>query len=238
MSRYVLKFHKQGYMKYISHLDLLRLFKRSFKRIGIKLQHSQGFNPHPKMSFVQPLSLGYTSVAEYLEFETITEEKTNHIMQKLNEATPHGIEILACRLIPQSKKTLAAMVECACYELRFQMDDTCDWSEKIEAFLKQDKIMILKKQKKSKKYVEQDIKSMIRKLSVQQVDINNNHIMLNAMIDAGSISNLNPEKLLQSFFDFLGHPFEKEEVSIERKEIFYIKDERLTPIIEMDKEAL
>jgi len=237
MSRYVLKFHKQGYMKYISHLDLLRLFKRSFKRIGIKLQHSQGFNPHPKMSFVQPLSLGYTSVAEYLEFETITQEETNYIMQKLNEAMPHGIGILACRSIPQSKKTLAAMVECACYELRFQTDDVRDWNEKIEAFLEQDKIIILKKQKKSKKFVEQDIKSMIRKLSVQQVGVDDNYIMLNTVIDAGSISNLNPEKMLQSFFDFLGHPFEKEAVSIEREEIFYIKDERLIPIIEMKKEA-
>ena len=58
MSRYVIKFSKEGNIRYISHLDLLRLFKRSFKRVGIKLQYSQGFNPHPKMSFAQPLSLG------------------------------------------------------------------------------------------------------------------------------------------------------------------------------------
>ena len=71
MSRYVVKFYKEGVLRYISHLDLLRLFKRSFKRVDIKLQYSQGFNPHPKMSFAQPLSLGYDSRGEYLEIETV-----------------------------------------------------------------------------------------------------------------------------------------------------------------------
>ena len=46
--RYVLKFSKTGYMRYISHLDLLRLFKRMFRTGGIEIRYSQGFNPHPK----------------------------------------------------------------------------------------------------------------------------------------------------------------------------------------------
>src|SRR5659263_497609 len=57
MYRYIVKFSKFGYIKYISHLDLMRLFKRSFKRMGVKLEYSQGFNPHPKMGLAQPLFL-------------------------------------------------------------------------------------------------------------------------------------------------------------------------------------
>ena len=72
MPRYVARFEKGGYTKYISHLDLLRVFKRAFKVMGLDIRYSNGYNPHPKMSFAQPLSLGYSSLCEYLEFETIT----------------------------------------------------------------------------------------------------------------------------------------------------------------------
>ena len=57
MGQYAIKFSKQGFICYTSHLDLLRLFKRAFKKAGIKLAYSQGFNPHPKMGFAQPLVL-------------------------------------------------------------------------------------------------------------------------------------------------------------------------------------
>ncbi|WP_206459188.1 TIGR03936 family radical SAM-associated protein [Anaerovorax sp. IOR16] len=236
MSRYVLQFYKQGYMKYISHLDLLRLFKRSFKRMEIKLQHSQGFNPHPKMSFVQPLSLGYTSVSEYLEFETNEYEEPNHIIQKLNEAMPDGIGIAACRAIPPSKKTLAAMVEYASYELKFKTNHICDWNEKLEEFLQQDKIIILKKQKKSKNLVEQDIKPMIRDIILKDSIVDNNIITLTTTISAGSNFNLNPENLMKSFCTFLDIPFEKEAISIERKELYCSTSEGngLVPILKIE----
>ena len=65
MYKYTIVFSKTGLVKYISHLDMLRLFKRAFRRAGIELAYSQGFNPHPKMGFAQPLSLGYEAEAEY-----------------------------------------------------------------------------------------------------------------------------------------------------------------------------
>ena len=70
MSKYAIVFSKTGYIRYTSHLDLLRLFKRAFRRAGIPVAYSHGFNPHPKMSFAQPLSLGYAAEEELLEFET------------------------------------------------------------------------------------------------------------------------------------------------------------------------
>ena len=56
-NKYVLKFSKDGYAKYTSHLDLLRFFKRAFRKSGIALSYSQGFNPHPKTVFSVPLSV-------------------------------------------------------------------------------------------------------------------------------------------------------------------------------------
>ncbi len=55
MNRFVLEFSKQGYIKYISHLDMLRLFKRTFKRAGIPLYFSKGFIPHHPMRFAKQL---------------------------------------------------------------------------------------------------------------------------------------------------------------------------------------
>ena len=57
MNRFVLEFSKQGYIKYISHLDMLRLFKRTFKRAGIPLDYTNGYTPQPILSFAPPLSL-------------------------------------------------------------------------------------------------------------------------------------------------------------------------------------
>ena len=70
MTRYIMQFSKTGTSCYISHLDLVRVFHRAFKRAGIKLEYSKGFNPHPKMVFAQLLSLGFTCLREFFEFES------------------------------------------------------------------------------------------------------------------------------------------------------------------------
>ena len=71
--KYIIEFQKTGVICYTSHLDIMKVFKRAFKRADIALAYSQGFNPHPKMGFAQPLSLGYWSMQEYIEFETSAE---------------------------------------------------------------------------------------------------------------------------------------------------------------------
>ncbi len=96
MFKYILTFSKTGNICYISHLDLMRLFYRAIKRSGIKLGYSKGFNPHPKMSFAQPLSLGYTGLNELMEMETEEEYEPDIIRQRLAELMPEGLEIKAC----------------------------------------------------------------------------------------------------------------------------------------------
>ena len=63
-----LLFSKTGRAKYISHLDLMRTFQRAFSRAGIQIKHTEGFNPHPFVSIALPLSVGYSSQCEILEF--------------------------------------------------------------------------------------------------------------------------------------------------------------------------
>lgn len=221
MSRYVIKFYKEGVLRYISHLDLLRLFKRSFKREGIRLQHSQGFNPHPKMSFAQPLSLGYASSGEYLEFETTQEYNTEEIKNKMNRILPEGIGILSCEELPATGKSLAALAEAADYDITLPMPDGGlkeELNVLLDGYLSQAEITVMKHQKKSGKDVAVDIKPMIHSISAL---VDDNQITLNCKLAAGSTANLSPELVLSSFCTFGGIAYERTEVKIKRTEIYF-----------------
>lgn len=91
-----LLFEKKGNAVYISHLDLMRLFQRAFKRAGLLLKHTQGYNPRPLVSIALPLSVGVESNCELLEFEI---ENTEHISceqikESLNKALIEGVQVL------------------------------------------------------------------------------------------------------------------------------------------------
>ena len=72
MEKYRIRFCKEGRAKYISHLDLLKVFTRCGRRIDLDLEYSQGFNPHAEIVFSAPLPLGMTSEAEYVDLNTIS----------------------------------------------------------------------------------------------------------------------------------------------------------------------
>ncbi|QOX62770.1 DUF2344 domain-containing protein [Anoxybacterium hadale] len=220
MSRYVIKFYKEGVLRYISHLDLLRLFKRSFKREGIRLQYSQGFNPHPKMSFAQPLSLGYSSTGEYIEFETTQPYPPEEIKEKMNRILPEGMGILSCEELPAAGKTLAAMTNAADYEISIPCPEggNIDIIQLVSAYLSQKAITVLKHQRKSGKDVEIDMKPMIHDFAGF---VDNNYIMLHCRLSAGSTANLSPELVLSSFCSHSRISYDRTEVNIKRKEIYF-----------------
>ncbi len=86
------RFEKRGRAAYLSHLDVMRTFQRAFIRAGIRLRHSEGFNPHPKMSIALPLQLGCESVCEVLDVSLLEEEAD--LLPRLNAALPEGIRVL------------------------------------------------------------------------------------------------------------------------------------------------
>ena len=96
MSEFRLRFVKEGRAAWISHLDLLRTFQRVFIRSGMVIRHSQGFHPHPIMSFVLPLSVGQTSVCELLDFSTVEDLPCEGMAERLNRYLPEGVRVLNC----------------------------------------------------------------------------------------------------------------------------------------------
>ncbi len=88
-------FEKMGAAVWMSHLDLMRLFQRAFKRAGLNLKHTQGYNPRPSVSIALPLSVGMESRCELLDFDLEGQTVENaELVQRLNSALVDGIRVL------------------------------------------------------------------------------------------------------------------------------------------------
>ncbi len=163
MSRYIIVFSKEGYAKYTSHLDINRLFRRSIRKQGLALAYSHGFNPHPKMSFGQPLSLGYGAKREVLEIETTETYQPWFVKDRLSEVMPEGIKIIDCVAFNENIKSLAAIAENAVYEAYFKCEVTEEQLQSLlKGYLEQSEIFALKKSKKKKELTKVEIKEKIR----------------------------------------------------------------------------
>lgn len=234
MSKYIIKFTKNGYIKYTSHLDMVRLFERVFKRADIRLAYSHGFNPHPKMVFAQPLSLGYTSEAELLEIETKDFYETKDLMKKLADLMPEGIGITSVEQLPdnvmnQAIHTVASFVEAAEFTLEIPLAEPLseDVTELCERFLAQSEIIVKKKQKKKKyEFKEVDIRPLIFEIEGFEDFTKNpetgkvdNKIILKTKLAQGSHGNLSPELLIPPFLEFAGLSVERSDIEICRNRL-------------------
>jgi radical SAM-linked protein len=86
-------FTKKGFLKYISHLDLMRLFMRALRRAGLPLKMTEGFNPHPKFSIRRALKLGLESDHEEATIALKEPIEAEDFRRRLQEQLPEGIEI-------------------------------------------------------------------------------------------------------------------------------------------------
>ena len=219
MPRYVARFEKGGYTKYISHLDLLRVFKRAFKVMGLDIRYSNGYNPHPKMSFAQPLSLGYSSLCEYLEFETITPHDPESLREDLAKNLPRDLAITELFQFDSEVKTLAAESDACEYRIFVPFEGTEEeFRDLFTSYMAQDRITALKKMKKTKTLEEVDIKDKIRSWKVSKEGDN---AVIDCILDSGSHSNLSPELVIKSFLDFSKLPLMRWDLEVQRVQQFF-----------------
>ncbi len=226
MARYLLKFSKENNLKYISHLDLLRVFQRAFKRAHIRLRYSQGFNPHAKIGFGQPLSLGSESTGEYMEFETAEDGNPEEYLQALENCMPEGIRLFRCiRLKEEGKTSLAAAVAYASYVVKFHGSVGAGdaLSRGLREYIRQESI-ICQKTNKKKKIVETDIRPMILSLSEAKAGGGGN--VYSMTLQTGSGGNLNPELLVRSFCEFCGVEYLRYQWDYRRTEMYFSPEGR------------
>ncbi len=116
------KFSKKGIMKFIGHLDTMRYFQKANRRAGIDVAYSEGYSPHQKMSFAQPLSVGVESEGEYFDLEVRSVTSSEDMISRWNECRAEGIRVEDCVLLPEDAPNAMASVYAADYEVRFRED--------------------------------------------------------------------------------------------------------------------
>jgi len=154
-------FIKEGRAVYISHLDLLRTFQRVFIRCGLVLRHSQGYHPHPIISFALPLPVGQESGCEVLDFEVTEDLSGSGLPEKLNPFLPDGIRALDCYVPVHPVRDLASL-RCR-VEFVYDRGLPAGAAEGIGALLTGESVVIEKRTKR-KELAELDIRSMIEQL--------------------------------------------------------------------------
>jgi len=115
--RYRVRFTKYGRLRFLGHLDLMRLWMRGLRRAGIPLVYSQGFNPKPKVSFGPALPVGLFSEGEYFDFETYRRLDPDEAVAAIDAALPRGIRVLAAREIRRGTPALSEIVSAARYRV-------------------------------------------------------------------------------------------------------------------------
>ncbi len=115
------KFSKQGNMKFIGHLDVMRYFQKAIRRAGIDIAYTEGLSPHMIMSFASPLGVGLTSDAEYMDIELRTPIPSREAIDALNRVGVEGITVTGFYEIPEDKANKAmTLVAAADYTVRFR----------------------------------------------------------------------------------------------------------------------
>ena len=165
MGKLRLIFTKEGRAVYISHLDLLRTFQRVFLRQGLVLKHSQGFHPHPVISFALPLPVGQSSDCEVLDFEVNGDMDGAGLPDALNRYMPEGIRAADCYVPVRPVRDLAKL-HCKA-EFLYDSGVPAGAAEAIQALLTGDSVVIQKRTKR-KAMADVDIRPMLHRLEITE----------------------------------------------------------------------
>ena len=209
-----MKFSKQGEMRFIGHLDLMRYFQKAIRRADIPIRFSEGMSPHMIMSFASPLGVGLTSDGEYMDIELTESISTQEALSRLNEQMAEGVRVLDFRKIEEGKAGKAmSLVAAADYTVTFR--DGCepfkDWPADVVQFFSKDKIEVLKKTKKGESLV--DIRPMIYQICSLEG-------ALQLRLASGSETNLKPELVMAAWAEERNIPLAESSLRINRLELY------------------
>lgn len=215
-------------MKFIGHLDLMRFFQKAVRMSGIDICYSEGFRPHPVMSFAAPLGVGLTSDGEYLDIEAHTSRSSNDAMDALNAVMPEGLKVTDYVRLDDHAKTAMSVVSAADYEIWYkqgyempaQLSDPQEFQTLLRQFFTDRKeVRITKQTKKSEKVI--DLKRLvydIRMLDPQKKYLDRPAFYVN--VCTGSTDNVKPELVLEAFYAFAGLNYDPYALQIHRIDVY------------------
>ncbi len=195
-------YSKEGLIKFISHLDLIRLWQRAFRRAGVMVKMSQGYSPHPLMSFGPPLPLGVEGCEEILDVALVPGQNLTGAKERLQAALPEGLRVKEFRPVSEPRLSLCAAIDHASYAVHLETKWSDEVREKVAAAKGSAALVTKKETRKGERY--RDIKPLIRELEIEED--RGGEARMRFTVRVGEGGNCNPHELLEAV---LGWPEER-----------------------------
>ncbi len=185
-----MSFQKTGMAKFISHLDTVRCITRAMKRANVPIWFTEGFNPHAFLTFAMPLSLGFESLCETVDFRLMEEVDLNELASKINDALPVDITVKEIYVYETSPND----IRWAEYKIIFNNPDELLLNQ-AEKILSADEILVLKKAKQGRKKVDKEV-NIKEHIKLFELIEENGKLILNTVLSSGTSININPTLLI------------------------------------------
>ena len=208
---------KTGSAKYISHLDVMRAFQRALKRSKIDFWYTEGFHPHLYLTFALPLSLGYESVAESVDFRLVSPMPYEEVVHRINKVLPVGFKAIAAG----KPKMDAKQIRFADYQISFEAEGK-DIEETLGQWYRcfdKEYVPVIKKTKSGEKEI--DIKPHIK---LSKLEYKEGRYCLKARLASGVELNINPDLVFAAFRNFAG--FAPDDIKVKRMAVYNEKMEK------------
>ncbi|MFO7819738.1 MAG: TIGR03936 family radical SAM-associated protein [Halanaerobacter sp.] len=189
---------KGAKVRFISHLDFMNTLTRALRRVQLPIAFSQGYNPRPQISFASALAVSLTSESEYIDFELKEYLDPAEFRIRLNQELPSGIRVDKAMEVPLKADSLMSIINAGSYLVRLEFKDSLVKKEleaKIEEFLAQDKIEIIRK-RRNKDDRELDLKPMI--FTIDVIEVQGKIATISLMVQTGSAGNVRPQEVIRA----------------------------------------
>lgn len=243
-----IKYSKQGLLKFIGHLDMMRAFQKLLRRADIDVTFSEGYSPHMIMSYAFPLGVGMTSDSEYVDVDLNQAYGSLALVERLNEAAPEGVHILDAREVPTGKANKGmTLVARADYTLAFRPGHEwpAGWDTSFGEWIRKPEILAVKKGKKTEKEInlapliyEAQISPKMRQVlgiadipeaeetgGRQKKEACGRRGDLSLALAAGSSSNIRPDLVVDTFARACGYEIDPFRFQINRDEVYADREE-------------
>lgn len=204
--RAMIRFGKQPRLRFISHLDLQRFFQRALNRTGLPIAYSQGFNPHPILSFGSALALGWTSEYEIIDVKLSVPMGRKRTEEAMRAALPVDLPVLEVRLVDDRHPAPMAMVRASDYSIELSGETAQATLDAVETFLAREQVPAMRKTKSGEREV--DIRPMA--IALQRTENS-----LDARLKLTEKDTLKPDLLIRSLAELAG--VEPPEAKIHRR---------------------
>jgi radical SAM family uncharacterized protein/radical SAM-linked protein len=135
-----LRVSKTGKGRFVGHLEFMGLFNRAVRRAALPVRYSQGFHPHPRISYSEALPHGMESEAEIIDLDLSRQVAAREAAAAINARLPAGFRVHEAALLDWRNPSPSASIDCTVYRLDCADCDAGHLSERISAFLTADTV--------------------------------------------------------------------------------------------------